>query len=140
MKIKFKLLKKGAILPAYAYQGDAAFDIYSFENKVLKSGQHGVVKTEIASEIPEGYFVSIRDRSGLAAKHGVHTLAGVIDAGYRGEWGIVLINLGKENFKIKKGERIAQGILHKLPKAEIVEVKNLDETERGDGGFGSTGR
>ena len=138
--IKFLLLNVDAVLPTYAYPGDAAFDLYSTSAAVLKKGEYKVVPTGLSSEIPKGYFVSFRDRSGLAAKEGIHTMAGVIDSGYRGEWGVVLINLGKKAYRIQKGERIAQGILQPAPQALIKRVKKLTEAKRGRGGFGSTGK
>ena len=138
--IKFTLLESSAVLPFYAHPGDAAFDISSSEKTILKKGEYKVIHTGLAAQIPKGYFVSFRDRSGLAAKEGLHTMAGVIDSGYRGEWGVVLINLGKKTYKIQKGERIAQGILQPAPQAKIVKVKKLTETKRGKGGFGSTGK
>lgn len=140
LKLKFKLLDPQAKLPAYAHQGDAAFDIYSIESVNLKKGETHPVKTGVASEIPAGYFVSFRGRSGLAAKSSIDVLGGVIDATYRGEWMVILTNLGKTSYKIEKGDRIAQGILHPVPPVKIVEVKKLSETIRGGSGFGSSGK
>src|SRR3989344_3354219 len=139
VKIKFKLVGENAILPAYSKDGDAAFDIYASEDKTLRSGKVELVKTGVASEFPAGYFVSFRDRSSMGIK-GVNCLAGVIDSGYRGEWGVVMINFGEEKYEIKIGDRIAQGILHKLPRVKIEKVGQLEDSERGKGGFGSTGR
>ncbi|CAN5333243.1 dUTP diphosphatase [soil metagenome] len=138
--IKFKLLNKDAKLPVYLHEDDAAFDIYAVESVLIKKKKYKSVSTGVASEIPKGYFVSIRDRSGLAFKNGIHLLGGVIDAGYRGEWFVAVANLGDEDYKIEKGDRIAQGILHKIPKAKIKEVKNLSDTDRGEKGIGSTGK
>jgi dUTP pyrophosphatase len=138
--IKFILLNKNAKLPSYAHDGDAAFDIYSVENVTLKKRKVYLVKTGVVSEIPEGYFVSFRGKSGLAAKFGIDVLGGVIDSSYRGEWVVILTNLGQENYKIEKGDKIAQGLLQPAPMARIVEVKKLSETTRGEGKFGSTGK
>ena len=138
--IKFKFLNKNAKLPTYAHKGDAGFDIFTIEAKIIKPASIEIFSTGLASEFPESWFVSFRDRGGLAAKHGIHTLAGVVDSGYRGEWKVVLINLGKKIYKVEKGERIAQGILLPIAIAKIKEVKNLSETKRGSGRFGSTGR
>lgn len=138
--IKFQLLRADAKLPQYAHNTDAGFDIYSTETKILASGERYVFQTGLSSEISEGYFVSLRDKSGLAAKYGLHALAGVIDSGYRGEWGVVIVNTGQDPVTINKGDKIAQGILQPAPQAKIVAVDNLSETERGSGGFGSTGR
>ncbi len=138
--VKFQLLRADAKLPQYAHPDDAGFDIYSTEKKTLVPGERYVFQLGISSAIPEGYFVSFRDKSGLAAKYGLHTLAGVIDSGYRGEWGVVIVNTGTEPVTIEKGDKIAQGILQEAPRAKIIEVGKLSDTERGLGGFGSTGK
>lgn len=138
--LKIKLLNKDAKLPAYVQDDDAGFDLYSRQDKTLKPGRRHLFKLAISSAIPRGWFVLIRDRSGLAAGEGLHTLAGVIDSGYRGEWGVVLVNLGQRAVKIEKGDRIAQAILLPAARAKIVEAEKLPETRRGKGGFGSTGR
>lgn len=138
--IRFKLISKEARLPTYAHDGDAGFDIYSTESRVIKPGLIEIFSTGLTSEFPKEWFISFRDRGGLAAKHGIHVLAGVLDSGYRGEWKVVLINLGKKIYKVEKGERIAQGILLPIAKAKIKEVKNLRKTKRGSGRFGSTGK
>ena len=139
LKLKFKLLNKDSILPIVDHADDAGFGIYSSEEKVLKPMDFVGISTGISSEIPNGYFVSFRDRSSMAIK-GLHVMGGVIDAGYRGEWKVIIINLGKENYKILKGDKIAQGILQKLEKYKITTVDKLTKTKRGSGGFGSTGR
>ncbi len=138
LKIKVKKIHPNAVIPKYAYEGDAGMDLHSVKNYVLKPMEKTIVKTGLQMEIPEKYFGSIRDRSGLAAKHSIHTLAGVIDSHYRGEIGVVLINLGEKEFKINKYDRIAQLIIQPIKIAEIQEVENLSETSRG-GGFGSSG-
>lgn len=137
--LKFKKLHKSAIIPKYDHPDDAGFGIYSVEEKVLKPMQYYAVATGISSEIPNEYFVSIRDRSSMAIK-GLHIMGGVIDAGYRGEWKIIMINLGKDNYKIEVGDKIAQGILQYATQVKIVETVDLSDTLRGFGGFGSTGR
>lgn len=139
--IKFKKLSPDAIIPKYAHADDAAFDLYSTEETVLWPGRRYVFKLGIASEFPRGWYISIRGKSGLALKYGIDVLAGVIDAGYRGEWGVVLVNLGEQPMNVEKGEKIAQASLLLLPEqAEIIETDKLTESERGVGGFGSTGR
>lgn len=138
--IKFVLLNKDVKIPAYVRPGDAAFDIYSSEDILLQKGKVIPVKTGVASEIPTGYFVSFRGRSGLAVKNGIDVFGGVIDANYRGEWLVILANLGTKSYKIEKGERIAQGLLQLVPSAKIVQVKKISETVRGKAGFGSSGR
>jgi len=137
--LKFQLLDKKAKLPLYDHPDDAAFGIFSIEKKILKPGEFYAVATGIASEIPVDNFVSIRDRSSMAVK-GLHALGGVIDAGYRGEWKVIMINLGKEKYKISVGDKIAQGILHESAQADIKYVKKISETKRGKNGFGSTGK
>lgn len=137
--LKFKLLDQKARMPSYAHSDDAGFGIYSIEEKVLKPMEFYAVATGISSEIPNDYFVSIRDRSSMAVK-GLHVMGGVIDAGYRGEWKIIMINLSKEDYEIEVGDKIAQGILQNAKQAEIELVKDLTDTSRGTGGFGSTGR
>ena len=138
--IKFKLLSPDSKLPQYAHSDDAGFDIFSVETVVLEPGQRHVFKTGLTSQIPQGWFVSVRDKSGLAAKHGLHTMGGVIDAGYRGEWGVILVNNGQEVVTIEKGDKIAQGIMQQAEQAQIELVEVLEDTERGEGGFGSTGK
>ncbi|MBN2112100.1 dUTP diphosphatase [Candidatus Woesearchaeota archaeon] len=139
MEIKVKRLDKGVELPDFAHEHDAAVDLRSAEEGILHPMEKRVFKTGLAFAIPKGYAGLVWDRSGMAAKHSIHTMAGVIDAGYRGEIGIVLINLGKEPFKIEKGMRIAQLLFHPILNVKIQEAEELDETSRGEGGFGSTG-
>lgn len=138
--IKFKKLSPLAILPSYAHDNDAGMDIYSIEKKTLKPRDFYLFKTGVAAEIPAGYFISVRDKSGLAAKQALHVLGGVIDEGYRGEWAVILINLGKAKYTIEKGDKLAQAVLQPVGHAKIREVKKISETVRGKGGFGSTGR
>lgn len=138
--IKFRLLKTGAKLPTYAHPDDAGFDIYSIEEKMLKPGDWHPFGTGLASEFPAGFYVEIRGRSGLAHHNAIHVLGGTVDAGFRGEWQIILINLGKKLYKVEKDERIAQGVLIPIAQAEIKETKKLSETLRGAGGFGSSGK
>ena len=110
------------------------------ESIVIKPGERIVAKTGIALEIPPGHWGNIRDRSGLARKSGIHTMAGVVDEHYRGELAIVLINLGTKPYEAKKGERIAQLIITPYIRADISISKELSETKRGNGGFGHSGR
>lgn len=138
--VKFILLNKDAKLPSYAHDDDAGFDIYSNESVILKKGEYKAISTQVSSEIPKGYFVSFRDKSGLAFNFGLHVLGGVIDAGYRGEWKVIMVNLGKKSYKFEKGDKVAQGILQIVPHAKIVESKKLTESKRGKNGFGSTGK
>jgi len=126
-------------MPNYAHDGDAAFDLRSAEEGVIEPGEKKIFKTGLKMAIPTGHVGLIWDRSGLAAKNGIHVLAGVIDSGYRGEVGVVLKNLGTEAVEITKNMRISQMLIQPVVTAEIEESKDLDETARSDGGFGSTG-
>ncbi|MFA6307895.1 MAG: dUTP diphosphatase [Patescibacteria group bacterium] len=139
MKIKAKKIYPDAILPQAMRKGDAAFDIYSYKDYALQPGQSILAQTGVALAIPFGYWGNIRDRSGLAAKHNIHTMAGVIDSNYRGEIKISLINLGQEIYNIKKGDRICQMIIERHEQVELDEVEKLDETNRGEDGFASSG-
>ncbi|MBN2367804.1 dUTP diphosphatase [Candidatus Woesearchaeota archaeon] len=126
--------------PHYAHEGDAGIDLRSSAVTVLKPGETLVVPTGIKMAIPEGYVGLVWDKSGYAAKHSIHTMAGVIDSGYRGEIKIVMKNLGKEDFEIKKDMKIAQILIQPVVRANLVEKDSLEDTSRGEGGFGSTGR
>ena len=137
--VSCKKVHADAQVPGYAHEGDAGFDLHAVEEAVIDSTHQTVVKTGLAFAIPSGYVGLIWDRSGLAAKHGLHKLAGVIDAGYRGEVGVVLINHGSSSFTVEKGMRIAQMLVQSVEKVTLNEVEDLDETKRGEGGFGSTG-
>lgn len=129
----------GARAPSYAHEGDAGADLYAVEDYEIKPMEKKLVSTGLKIAIPEEFAGLIWDKSGIAAKHSVHNIAGVIDSGYRGEVKVVMINLGKESFKITKGMKIAQLLIHPAPKVEFIESESLDNTNRGDGGFGSTG-
>ena len=138
--MKLKIQKIADVeMPFYAHEGDAAFDLRAAEEYVLKPGQKIIVKTGLKMAIPSGHVGLIWDRSGLAAKNGVHVLAGVVDSGYRGEVGVVLKNLGEDDIEITKNMRIAQMLIQPVVTAEIEETESLDESKRGEGGFGSTG-
>lgn len=139
MKLQAKKLYSDAQLPQMIKEGDAAMDFYSYKDYELAPGQKIIAETGVAIAIPRGYWGNVRDRSGLAAKHGIHTMAGVFDSNYRGEVQIILINLGKEKYKINKGDRICQMIIEKHEDLEIEEVEELDETNRGEGRFASSG-
>jgi len=132
---------EGLPLPAYATAHAAGMDIVSAEELVLTPGARHAVATGFAIAIPEGYEVQVRPRSGLALKHGITCLntPGTIDADYRGEVKVILANLGTEPFPIGRGDRIAQLVPAQVQRACLDEVDSLDETERGTGGFGSTG-
>ena len=133
---------EGLDLPAYATSGAAGMDVLSAEDVVLKPGERHAVATGLAVAIPAGYEIQVRPRSGLAFKHGVTVpnTPGTIDSDYRGELKVLMINLSTEDFPIKRGERVAQLVLAPVTQARWDEVVVLDETDRGSGGFGSTGR
>lgn len=139
IKVKIKKIKDNAVIPKYAHKGDAGVDLYSTEDYTLKPGESILVSTGVSMAIPDGYVGLIWDRSGLAVKHSLHVLAGVVDSVYRGEVCVVLKNLGDEDFKVTKGMRIAQMLIQPVMSAEIEESDSLEETSRNEGGFGSTG-
>jgi len=139
MEIKIKRIDKTIELPIYAKEFDAALDIRSAEEGTIEAGETKVFRTGLAFEIPKGYAGLVWDRGGLAANNSIHTMAGVLDSGYRGELKLVLKNLGKENFKIEKGMRIAQLIIQPIVNVLVKEVEELEKSEREAGHFGSTG-
>lgn len=140
MNLKFMKIDKDVLNPEYSREGDVAFDLRSNEEDyTLKPMEKKVFKTGLKIELPIGHVGNIRDRSGLAAKHAIHTLAGIIDPNYRGEVGVVLINLGNEDFKVEKNMRIAQMLIQKCEIVEFTEITEMSETNRGEGGFGSSG-
>ena len=127
--------------PNYANPGDAGLDLYSAESYALQPGERKLISTGIKLAVPQGFEAQIRPKSGLALKYGVTLVntPGTIDAGYRGVVGVILINHGNEAFSIEKNMKIAQMVINKIEIADVREVDNLDKTERGEGGFGSTG-
>ena len=133
---------EGLPLPAYATEHAAGMDVVAAEDVTLRPGWRHAVATGFAIAIPEGYEVQVRPRSGLALKHGITCLTapGTIDADYRGEVKVILANLGTAVVELARGERIAQLVPAPVQRAAFVEVEELDETMRGEGGFGSTGR
>lgn len=128
-----------ARLPTRAHSDDAGLDLYSIKTIDFRPGQGGLVPTGVAVAVPEGHVGLIADRSSLAKK-GLKTAGGVIDAGYRGEVGVLLWNISKETFTLRKGDRVAQLLIIPIAVPKVVEADKLDETKRGEGGFGSTGR
>ena len=159
MDIKIKKLSKSAIIPSRANESDAGYDLYAVQDMVIGPMEKLIVPTGISIEIPNGYYGRVAPRSGLAVKNSIDVLAGVIDSGYRGEIGVVLINLNlpevlfnrnkkstayesafgsRSKFSISKGDRIAQLIIEKCHEIQWVETE-LSDTERGEGGYGSSG-
>jgi len=144
--IEIKLFRlphgEGLPLPRYASEDAVGLDVTAAEDLTLEPGQRHAVATGFAIEIPRGYEVQVRPRSGLAMKHGITCLntPGTIDSDYRGEVKVILINLGQEPFEVRRGERIAQLVPAPVLRADFVEASELSGTERGAGGFGSTGQ
>ena len=140
--IKLRRLENGEGLPLPAYSSEHAvgLDVVAAESLTLDPGARHAVATGIAIAIPHGYEVQVRSRSGTAVRNGITCLTGTIDSDYRGEVKVVLINLGAEPFEIVRGERIAQLVPAPVLRAEFNVVESLDDTARGAGGFGSTGR
>jgi len=136
--LRIHRIDKEVEAPSYSYKHDAGLDLRSSEECVIKPGERRVVKTGLKTAIPENHVGLIWDKSGIASKFGVRVLAGVIDTGYRGEIGVVLINLGQEEFEIKKNMKIAQMLIQPVVQPNIHEVENLEESERGERGFGSS--
>lgn len=141
MTVRFKRVHPDASLPAYAHPGDAGMDVRSVEDVELAPGSRALVHTGLVMSLPAGWEAQVRPRSGLALKHGVTVLntPGTIDAGYRGEIGVILANMGDAAFSVRKGDRIAQIVIAPVTAAVIEEADAVDETVRGAGGFGSTG-
>ena len=131
----------GLSLPAYATDGAAGMDVLAAEDVTLAPGERHAVATGLALAVPPGYEIQVRSRSGLALRHGigVPNAPGTIDADYRGELKIILINHGDAPFEVRRGDRVAQLVLGPVVRASWLKVDELDETPRGDGGFGSTG-
>lgn len=132
---------EGLELPAYATDGAAGMDVLAAEDVTLAPGARHAVATGLALAIPPGYEIQVRPRSGLALKHGISVpnTPGTIDSDYRGELKVILINHGADAFDIRRGDRIAQLVLGPVVRASWLKVEELDETQRGEGGFGSTG-
>lgn len=140
--IKFQKLSPAAIIPTYAHPGDAGADLVAIEQHILAPMQRLAIPTGLAVEIPQGYEMQVRPKSSLALKHGITVLntPGTVDAGYRGEIKVILINLGEHTFEISPGQRIAQIIIAPVTQAKFLATDQLSESSRGAGGFGSTGR
>lgn len=142
MKIFIKKLSPLATIPNYQTEEASGFDLHSIEDIILKPNERKLIGTGLAFEIPKGYEIQIRPRSGLAYKYGISVLnsPGTIDSDYRGEIKVLLINHSDTDFEIKIGERIAQGVIQEVIQAKFEEVEELNKTARGAGGFGSTGK
>lgn len=142
VQVQVRRLDPAAALPTYAHVGDAGLDLTTIEELRVGPGERVAAPTGLAVAIPDGWVGLVHPRSGLARRHGV-TVAnapGTVDAGYRGEVQVLLVNLGPQKVVLAAGERVAQLLLQRVGRAEVVEVDELDDTERGIGGFGSSGR
>lgn len=140
MKVFFQKLDPSAKLPSYAYEGDAGMDLFSCEDSKIKPGEKAIISTGLKVAVPAGYAGFIWDKSGIAVKNHIKTMAGVLDSNYRGELKVVLTNLGKETYSIERGHKIAQLVIKPVASPQIIEIEEMDdETIRGEGGFGSSG-
>jgi dUTP pyrophosphatase len=140
MEFKVKKMRPDAKLPTYAHPGDVGMDVFSVEGFVLNPGERRNVFVGFAMEFPIGYAAIVMDKSSLPNKVGIHTMGGVYDAGYRGEYNVQLINLGQEAYAVEKGYKIAQLVILPVEIPKLVEVDTLAESSRGEGRFGSTGK
>ena len=138
MDLRIKRLHADAVIPSYATPGDAGLDLYPYEMYILKPGEQKLFRTGIAMEIPNGYVGLIWDKSGHAAKRGIKVFGGVVDAGYRGEVMVSLKNFSESDFGVTREKSIAQMLIQPVVSANITEVGELSDTQRGEGGFGST--
>jgi len=139
INLPIKRISKDIDMPSYSHQGDAAFDLRAAEEKTILPGEKAIISTGLKIAIPRDHVGLIWDRSGLAANHEITTMGGVIDSSYRGEIKVILKNLSKKEFKINKNDRIAQMIIQLTIRANLEDVESLEETERNEKGFGSTG-
>ena len=167
LQVKIKRLHPDAVIPQYAYEGDAGFDLVAVEDVVVEPGETVKVPTGIAIELPSGYELQVRPRSGISLRTKLRVVLGTVDAGYRGEIGVIVDNIASEQYYtykqyfellttegeridakypywegtyiIRKGDRIAQAVIKSVEQAHFIEVGELDDSERGEGGFGSTG-
>ncbi len=138
--VRFKKLDESAEAPTQSNVADAGWDLYALESCVIKAGDKSLIKTGIALEIPLGFVGLIWPRSGLAVKKGLDVFAGVVDAGYRGDVGVCLYNSSQSDVEIRKGDRIAQILFQSVPHFRMKESDALTSSDRGEGGFGSSGR
>lgn len=141
MTLAFKRIHPEAVLPAYAHESDAGMDIRSVAEVVIPARGRALVPTGLVVLLPPNYEAQVRPRSGLALKSGITVLntPGTIDAGYRGEIGVILFNTTDTDFAVHKGDRVAQIVIAPVTRVEVIETDSVEETDRGAGGFGSTG-
>jgi len=141
LTVRVQKIHEDAVMPKYVHEGDSGMDLFSVAEHVLKPGERQLIGTGLKVAVPLGYEGQVRPKSGLALKHGVTVVntPGTLDAGYRGKLGVIAINHGAEDYKVEKNQKIAQLVIQKIEQAHLEEVQSLDETSRGEGGFGSTG-
>jgi len=141
MEMKIERIHENATLPQYAHEGDSGLDLYAVEDTIIEPGQRVLVKTGIKIQLPPNTEAQIRPKSGLALKKGITVLntPGTVDEGYRGEIGVILINHSDTTYNVETGQKIAQMVIMPVVRVAVEEVPSLDETARGEGGFGSTG-
>ena len=139
MELKVTKRHPDAVLPSYAHEGDAGLDLCALTEVVLEPGEPRKIPTGLSLELPEGYVALVWDKSGLSTRYALKTLGGVIDRTYRGEYQVGMINLGSEPYTFNKGDKIAQLLIQPIVTAQLSQVEQLSETERGEDGFGSTG-
>ena len=140
MELQIKKLDESAVVPSYAHDTDAGLDVHTIEAVTIAPGERALIHTGIALAIPAGYVALVWDKSGVAVKRGLKTIAGVVDAGYRGEVMIGIHNLGSEEQSFAVGDKIAQLLIQRVEHPNITLVEELDDTARGEGAFGSTGK
>jgi len=140
MEVKFKRLRPEAKIPTYGRNGDAGLDLYACEDYIIEPGERCHIGLGFAMELPEGFVGLMWDRGGMAAKHGVHSFAGVIDSNYRGEVTAILFNTTKRPYSIKKGEKVVQMLIQQHEKAQFIEVDELTDSERGGSAWLSSGK
>lgn len=139
LEVKVKRLHLDAKLPSYAHPGDAGLDLYALEDVIIPPGGSHLFKNGFALEFPEGYVAIVKDKGGLA-KAGLHAMGGVFDAGFRGEYNVMLVNLGDKPYTFEKGDKVAQLVILPVAHAKLIETDKLSVTSRGHGQFGSTGK
>ncbi|MEK5197355.1 dUTP diphosphatase [Bacillus sp. FSL M7-0884] len=142
LRLKIKKMEEDAIIPKYQTKFSSGFDLHAYTNNktiVIPPLGYEFIRTGLCFEVPPEYELQVRSRSGLAKKNGIQVHFGTIDSDYRGEIGVIVFNFGKEEFVINQNDRIAQGVLAPVVTARFVEVDKLSESDRGTGGFGSTG-
>jgi dUTP pyrophosphatase len=142
LTIHFKKLHEDAVIPKYAHEGDAGMDLHAIDSYIIPTRESMLIKTGLSLALPQGYEAQVRPRSGLALKNQITVLnsPGTIDSGYRGEVGVILVNHSRKTYEVKKGDRIAQLIIARHESPRIEEIVNLEESVRGEAGFGSTGK